>query len=138
MAETPLTSEVKLRQAMERLLAGTPERTDGRLIKENLYREAGVSRATMNRYSDVLAEWDSRVDSPAPRDREIQALEAALSDHRNTIRQLRANASELEAQLTKAATVIAELTLENEALRDRVASSTVLPLRRPSCTDSGR
>lgn len=42
-------SEFKLRAAMERLLSGTAEHTDGRLIKENLYREAGVSRATMNR-----------------------------------------------------------------------------------------
>ncbi|MFD5736238.1 hypothetical protein ACFWIY_26015 [Streptomyces sioyaensis] len=47
-----------LRAAMERLLAGRPSRTDGRLIKENLYREAGVSRATMNRAHSILADWD--------------------------------------------------------------------------------
>ncbi|MFI9255199.1 hypothetical protein [Streptomyces sp. NPDC053069] len=38
-----------LRAAMERLFAGRPTCTDGRLVKENLYRDAGVSRATMNR-----------------------------------------------------------------------------------------
>jgi hypothetical protein len=37
-------AEKALRAAMERLLAGKPTRTDGRLIKENLYREAGVSQ----------------------------------------------------------------------------------------------
>jgi hypothetical protein len=32
-----------------RLLAGRPQRTDRRLIKDNLWKEADVSRATMNR-----------------------------------------------------------------------------------------
>src|SRR5258705_13680975 len=38
-----------LHDAMERLLTGRPQRSDGRLIKDNLWKEAGVSRATMNR-----------------------------------------------------------------------------------------
>ena len=37
-----------------------PQRTDGRLIKENLYKEAEVSRATMNRAHVLLVEWDQR------------------------------------------------------------------------------
>lgn len=32
---------------MERLLSGQSTRTDGMLTKNNLWREAGVSRATM-------------------------------------------------------------------------------------------
>lgn len=138
MTATHPNSEAKLRHAMERLLVGTPERTDGRLIKENLYREANVSRATMNRYPAVLAEWESRVDATTPRDREKQSLEASVADRQATIRELRAKTSWLEAQLAQAATVIAELTLENEALRDGVASSAVLPFRPSSCTDRGR
>ena len=51
----------RLRDAMDRLLAGRPQRTDGRLIKDNLWREAGLSRATMNRAVQVLAEWNARV-----------------------------------------------------------------------------
>ena len=47
---------------MDRLLAGRPQRTDGRLIKDNLWKEADVSRATMNRATQILAEWDTRVD----------------------------------------------------------------------------
>jgi NAD(P)-dependent dehydrogenase (short-subunit alcohol dehydrogenase family) len=39
----------RLRDAMDRLLAGRPQRTDGRLLKDNLWKEAGLSRATMNR-----------------------------------------------------------------------------------------
>ena len=50
-----------LRGAMQRLFAGKPQRTDGRLTKENLWREAQVSRATMNRARPILAEWDARI-----------------------------------------------------------------------------
>ena len=46
MPEITAATERILRDAMERLLTGAAIRTDGRLIKENLYREAGVSRAT--------------------------------------------------------------------------------------------
>lgn len=138
MTTTHLTSEAKLRHAMERLLSGTPERTDGRLIKENLYREANVSRATMNRYPAVLAEWESRVDAPTPRDREKQSLQASLADKQATVCELRAKTSWLEAQLAQAATVIAELTLENEVLRGRVAGSAVQPFRRSSGAGRGR
>lgn len=50
-----------LREAMNRLLAGQPKHTDGRLIKENLWKEAGVSRATMNRATEILANWNIRI-----------------------------------------------------------------------------
>jgi len=59
-------TEQALREAMGRLFTGQPTRTDGKLTKNNLWREVGVSRATMNRATAVLAEWDSRVGrSPA-------------------------------------------------------------------------
>ena len=47
-------TERKLREAMARLLAGQPLRTDGALTKENLAREAGVSHASVHRATDVL------------------------------------------------------------------------------------
>lgn len=51
----------QLRDAMDRLLAGRPQRTDGRLIKDNLWKEDGLSRATINRADQILAEWNHRV-----------------------------------------------------------------------------
>ena len=125
-------SERKLRAAMERLLAGTAERTDGRLIKENLYREAGVSRATMNRAPTILEEWSRRVDGTQPRDQEIEGLRRALSDQRAESRRLRERIQELEAQLTIAATAIAELHVENQLLRGEDRTLGVTPMRRPS------
>jgi hypothetical protein len=50
-----------MREAMDRLLAGRPQRTDGRLVKDNLWKEASVSRATMNRAHRVMADWNTRV-----------------------------------------------------------------------------
>lgn len=122
-------SELKLRAAMERLLAGTAERTDGRLIKENLYREAGVSRATMNRARDVLDEWSRRVDDTHPRDKEIEQLRNELSEQRSAVRRLRRRAHELQEQLTIAATAISELHIENQLLRGNDATSRVAPIR---------
>lgn len=124
-------SEHKLRAAMERLLAGTPERTDGRLLKENLYREAGVSRATMNRASTILEEWSRRVDGTQPRDQEIEALRRTLSEQRAETRRLRERIQELEAQLTIAATATAELHVENQLLRGEDLTRGITPLRRP-------
>ena len=50
-------TEDALRVAMKRLLDGTSVHTDGRLTIANLAREAGVSRATANRATAVLAEF---------------------------------------------------------------------------------
>lgn len=116
MAETT-SSEEKLRAAMERLLAGTPQRTDGRLIKENLYREAGVSRATMNRATAVLTDWNRRVDGTQPRDKEIENLKRQIKEYRLDARMLRSRVQVLEAQLIIAATSVAEFHVENQRLR---------------------
>lgn len=50
-------TEQALRAAMNRLLAGSAVRSDGRLTVVNLAIEAGVSRATANRAAAVLAEF---------------------------------------------------------------------------------
>lgn len=134
MPDAMSTSERRLREAMNRLLAGAPLRTDGRLIKENLYREAEVSRATMNRAVAVLTEWNRRVDGTQPRDKEIENLRRQLTERRSEIRQLRTRVKELEGQLTVAATSVAELHVENRLLRGEDQTRNVSPLR-PTRTD---
>jgi methyl-accepting chemotaxis protein len=120
----------RLREAMQRLLAGSPRHTDGKLTKNNLYREAQVSRATMNRAGDVLAEWDAQAGaSPAAaatrrRDDELGRLRHALTTSRTRCR-------DLQDQVDAAATVIAALAAENVALRRQAANATtqvVVPL----------
>jgi chromosome segregation ATPase len=130
MPEITPATERKLRDAMERLLTGTAVRTDGRIIKENLYREAGVSRATMNRAKAVMDEWSRRVDGTQPRDHEIESLKQSLAERSTQLKEIRARVHELEDQLTIATTAIAELHAENQLLRGEDPTRNVTPMRR--------
>ncbi|WP_189379748.1 hypothetical protein [Mesorhizobium sp. M4B.F.Ca.ET.013.02.1.1] len=56
-------SEAALREAAERLLAGKPRVTNGKLTVANLAREAGVGRATANRATELLAHFRSGISS---------------------------------------------------------------------------
>lgn len=107
----------RLRDAMDRLLAGRPQRTDGRLIKDNLWKEAGLSRATMNRAVQILAEWDSRVAECGG----FTPLEARKNDELATLRKKLADkireCTELHHRLDAAATAIAALHHDNVLLR---------------------
>jgi small-conductance mechanosensitive channel len=116
MPVSPAT-ETKLRAAMQRLLDGTPQRTDGALTKENLAREAAVSHATVHRAETILSEWNTRVEqapvrtSPdLPGDEAITGLRAALRDASQKI-------TALNGRLDALATVTANLYRENQALR---------------------
>lgn len=122
-------SEKKLREAMERLLSGKQQRTDGRLIKENLYKEAGVSRATMNRAAGILADWETKSAGHQPRDRTIEQLQQTDAENRGVIKTLRQKIRTLEEQLTAAATTIGELHVENQILRGEDPTRNVSPLR---------
>ncbi len=112
-------TEKKLRTAMARLLAGQPTLTDGRLTKANLHTEAGVSRATMNRATAVMTEWEAAVHTDTtPRSRRVAELEVALADLKKVVNRLRQSNTELERKNQAAATVIAELSAQLSVLRD--------------------
>ncbi|MFI7356221.1 hypothetical protein BJP40_01180 [Streptomyces sp. CC53] len=123
-----------LRAAMQRLFTGKPQRTDGRLTKENLWREAQVSRATMNRAQPILTEWDAHIAErgkttagEARRDAEITRLRKRLAAKTQ-------ECTQLEMKLKAAATAIAALHHDNQALRAELTdrSGTVVPIaRRP-------
>lgn len=125
----------RLREAMDRLLAGRPQRTDGRLIKDNLYKEAGVSRATMNRAHRVMAEWNTRVadcdgltPGEARKHDELVEMRAKLADKTR-------ECTQLHQQLDAAATAIAALHHDNTLLRqelDRTGAAVSLDARRPA------
>jgi hypothetical protein len=109
-----------LREAMDRLLAGRPQRTDGRLVKDNLWKEAGVSRATMNRAHHVMADWNTRVTEcggitpgEARKNDELTQLRAKLADRTR-------ECTLLNHQLDAAATTIAALHHDNTLLRQEL------------------
>lgn len=110
----------RLRDAMDRLMAGRPQRTDGRLIKDNLWKEADVSRATMNRATRILAEWDSRVTDcggftpgEARKNDELATLRTKLADKTR-------ECTALHHQLDAAATAITALHHDNVLLRQEL------------------
>lgn len=126
------STEKKLRNAMERLLAGQPARTDGRLTKANLHVEAGVSRATMHRAAAVIAEWDAAVGAgSAPRNAQVVELQEAVSKLKQTVAKLRQHNTDLENRNRGAVTVIAELHAQLRASRGDEPTGTVtqLPVR---------
>jgi len=122
-------TEQTLREAMGRLLAGKPQCTDGRLTKNNLCKEAGVSPATMFRAKAVMADWDAHIEvhgsltpGEARRDTDIQELRRQLAASKREI-------TELQSQLAAAATVIASLHHDNQMLRtEHHAVGTVIEL----------
>ena len=86
MTTVSLATEKKLRDAMQRLLAGKSKRTDGRLTKANLHIEAGVSRATMNRPFTRVRKMEV-----AAQDRyrsKIKELESSLQETQNRVNEL--------------------------------------------------
>lgn len=133
-------TEDALRAAMMRLLEGTSVHTDGRLTVANLAREAGVSRATANRATAVLAEFRAaearfRSGSVASLKERIRELEAELRAARG------GELAELRATVKTLAQQIQILALEGEEQRRLIAvleeqiaraDPKVLPFRLPS------
>ncbi|WP_172639417.1 hypothetical protein [Streptomyces tailanensis] len=128
---SPKTAAV-LRAAMTRLFEGRPQRTDGRLTKENLYREAQVSRATMNRAHAVLAEWDAHLAAHGRVTPGEAKRDTAIADLKKRLTAKTQECTLLENKLKAAHTAIAALFHDNQALRqqlDKNISATITPIR---------
>jgi hypothetical protein len=118
-AVSPATAAA-LEEAMQRLLDGRPARTDGALTIANLAREAGVSRATANRATDVVARFRAHLapaageDPPLTLRDKIRTLTAQLAELRRREHQ---EITDLRATVSTLAQHVQALTLENQALR---------------------
>ncbi|MFC9506716.1 hypothetical protein [Streptomyces sp. NPDC057002] len=122
-------TEQKLRDAMDRLLAGKPQHSDGRLTKNNLAQEAGVSPATMFRAKAVLADWDAHIDTHGSLTPGEARRDADLDDLRRQLAAAKREITELNRRLTAAATVIASLHHDNQMLRtEHTTTGTVIAL----------
>lgn len=120
-----------LREAMSRLLAGQSRRTDGRLTKANLGREAGLSHATVHRAKTILAEWDQAVAACGETTAEQLLHDNEIASIRLLLATKTQECGELRRQLEAAATVIATQHHENSALRQQLSrSGTVVPFAR--------
>jgi hypothetical protein len=115
-----------LREAMERLLAGRPHRTDGRLIKDNLWKEAQVSRATMNRAHQLLTEWDARVAECGGLTKGEARKQDEITELRTKLAERTRECTELQRQLDAATTAIAALHHDNTLLRQELDATGIL------------
>lgn len=114
-----------IREAMQRLLAGTPQRSNGKLTVATLAIEAGLSRQRLyEHHPDLVAEFKT-ASGGAPIPPDVEALRQQLADADCRNRQLEASNSQLRAQITTLCAVITELT--HEAAADNVVT---LPRRR--------
>jgi hypothetical protein len=116
---------------MQRLLAGKATKTDGRLVKANLHIEAGVSRATMNRATGVIDEWNATVATETTaRDPRLVELENVISEFKHTLAKLRQRNTELERKNRAAVTVIAELNAQLLTAQGAEPTGTITPIHR--------
>ncbi|MEU7345867.1 hypothetical protein ABZ778_18445 [Streptomyces bacillaris] len=131
-ASVSARTEQKLRDAMDRLLAGKPQHSDGRLTKNNLALEAGVSPATMFRAKTVLADWDAHINTHGSRTPGEARRDADIDDLRRQLGAAKKEITELNRRLTAATTVIASLHHDNQMLRsEHHPNGTLTPLSRP-------
>jgi hypothetical protein len=120
----------QIRAAMDRLLAGTPLRSDGALTIVSLAAEADVKRYLLtHRHTDLKDEFYARVRA---QDR-VPASEQELRDELRATQQKLAEAREenhqLKASVEAFARIVNVLTVENDRLTQQQGSKTLIPLR---------
>ncbi len=116
---TPAPGErEQIRAAMDRILAGTPERSDGALTVVALAIEAGVPRnALTQRHTDLKNEFYQRIKEGADNEDEAR-LRATIARLRKTIEAKNRELAKLRADVPALVRAVSQLTLENEQLRD--------------------
>ncbi|KAA0584839.1 hypothetical protein HUE56_28095 (plasmid) [Azospirillum oryzae] len=129
---------------MAKLLAGTSQRTDGKLTWHNVYTEAGIPRATAARAKDVITEWQEAVRTRSQSDAQPlpseqtqrlkeeldQRTQEAAATHqalRETIRIMANQIQALSLAVEQKDATIANLRAEVAA----VAGNKVVPMKAP-------
>ena len=121
---TPEPDErAQIRAAMDRILAGSPERSNGALTVVALALEAGVPRnALTQRHTDLKNEFYQRIRERGAENGDEVRLRATVARLRRTIAGKNEELAELRADVPALVRVVHQLTLENQQLRDTRAS----------------
>ena len=122
---TPEPDErAQIRAAMGRILAGTPERSNGALTVVALALEAGVPRnALTQRHTDLKSEFYQRIRERGADNGDEARLRATVARLRKTIAGKNKELAQLRVDVPALVRVVHQLTLENQQLRDSRASS---------------
>ena len=119
----------RIRAAMDRILAGAPERSDGALTVVALAIEAGVPRnALTQRHTDLKNEFYQRIKEHGADNGDEARLRATIARLRKTIEARNRELAQLRADVPALVRAVSQLTMENQQLRDaRAAGGSVIP-----------
>jgi hypothetical protein len=124
----------QIRDAMDRLIAGTAVHSDGKLTIKSLAEEAQVKRWLLtHRHTDLQDEFRARIaDTTGNHPPALQKLHDAHAEATGKIQELRAELVGLKATLRQYERVVQVLALENHQLknpevRGRSASLSAVP-----------
>jgi chromosome segregation ATPase len=110
------TEQQLIREATQRLLAGTPQRSNGSLTISTLATEAGLPRHRIyEHHADLVAEFKAKTHTGAPLAPDVHVLRRQLDDAHERIQQLEATQTQLTAKITTLCAVITELTHQTYA-----------------------
>lgn len=117
---TPAPDErEQIRAAIDRILAGTPERSNGALTVVALAIEAGVPRnALTQRHTDLKNEFYQRIKEHGADNEDEARLRTTIARLRKTIEAKNRELAQLRADVPALVRAVSQLTLENQQLRD--------------------
>ena len=105
----------QIREAAQRLLAGTAQRSSGKHTVAALAVEAGISRQRLyEHHADLLARFKTTMGGGAIAP-SVQALQQQLASSRERIHELEGQVTLLQDRIRTLGAVITELTLEARA-----------------------
>ena len=114
----------RIRAAMDRILAGTPEQSNGALTVVALAIEADVPRnALTQRHTDLKDEFYQRIKERGADNGDEARLRATIAKLKQTIAGKNAELAQIRADVPALVRVVNQLTLENQQLRDMRSSA---------------
>src|SRR6266702_8349772 len=112
----------RIRAAMNRILAGTPERSNGALTVVALAIEAGVPRnALTQRHTDLKDEFYQRIRDRGADNGDEARLRAIIPKLRQTIANKNTELAKLRADVPALVRAVSQLTLELQETRAELA-----------------
>jgi septal ring factor EnvC (AmiA/AmiB activator) len=119
----------RIRAAMDRILAGAPERSNGALTVVALAIEAGVPRnALTQRHTDLKNEFYQRIRERGTDNEDEARLRATIARLRQAIAAKNKELAQLRTDVPALVRAVNQLTLENQQLRDaHAAGGSIVP-----------
>jgi hypothetical protein len=122
----------RIRAAMNRIVAGVPERSNGALTIVALALEADVPRnALTQRHTDLKNEFYERIKERGATPDVEARLRTAVVKLKETITNKNKELKQLRADVPALVRIINQLTLDNQQLREQVAhpDPNIIPFR---------